>query len=53
MRVPIKVTEKGEHYFEIPDEYLKEMDWREGDEITWTANKDGSFSLTKSSETPS
>lgn len=53
MRVAIKVTENGEHYFEISDEYLKALDWREGDEITWTENKDGSFSLTKSTETPS
>ncbi len=51
MRVPIKVTEKGEHYFEIPDDYLKDLDWQEGDEIIWTVNKDGSFSLKKSSET--
>ncbi|WP_133146382.1 AbrB/MazE/SpoVT family DNA-binding domain-containing protein [Vibrio cyclitrophicus] len=52
MRVPIKVTEKGEHYVEIPDEYLEELDWREGDEITWTENKDGGFSLTKKGDTP-
>ncbi|MGR5556322.1 AbrB/MazE/SpoVT family DNA-binding domain-containing protein [Vibrio fortis] len=52
MRIPIKVTETGERYFEIPDEYIDELDWREGDEITWTVNKDGSFSLTKSNEVP-
>ncbi|MEZ9103429.1 hypothetical protein AB4085_03055 [Vibrio cyclitrophicus] len=53
MRVPIKVTEKGNHYFEIPDEFLKELDWQEGDEITWKDNQDGSFSLEKSSVPPS
>ncbi|HGY9582255.1 TPA: hypothetical protein ACOJQP_000627 [Vibrio harveyi] len=48
MIVPIKVTEQGEHYFEIPDEYLKELDWQVGDSVIWTQNSDGSFSLTKS-----
>jgi bifunctional DNA-binding transcriptional regulator/antitoxin component of YhaV-PrlF toxin-antitoxin module len=52
MRVPTKVTEKGEHYFEIPDDSLKDLNWQEGDEIIWTENKDGSFSLIKSSDTP-
>lgn len=47
MIVPIKVTDEGEHYFEIPDEYLKELDWQAGDSVIWTQNDDGSFSLTK------
>lgn len=47
MIVPIKVTDEGEHYFEIPDEYLKELDWQPGDSVIWTQNEDGSFSLTK------
>lgn len=47
MIVPIKVTEQGEHYFEIPDEYLDELGWQTGDSVIWTQNEDGSFSLTK------
>ncbi|BBM66922.1 hypothetical protein ACAS43_000700 [Vibrio parahaemolyticus] len=47
MIVPIKVTEQGEHYFEIPDEYLDELGWQTGDSVIWTQNSDGSFSLTK------
>ncbi len=47
MIVTIKVTDEGEHYFEIPDEYLKELDWQAGDSVIWTQNEDGSFSLTK------
>ena len=51
MIVPIKVTDEGEHYFEIPDEYLEELDWKVGDEVIWTQNDDGSYSLTKSGNT--
>ncbi|MFG0389189.1 AbrB/MazE/SpoVT family DNA-binding domain-containing protein [Vibrio sp. zbq_2] len=47
MIVPIKVADDGEHYFEIPDEILKELGWQAGDSVIWTQNKDGSFSLTK------
>ncbi|MGR5540708.1 hypothetical protein ACPV5V_19240 [Vibrio campbellii] len=47
MIVPIKVTDEGEHYFEIPDEYLDELSWQAGDSVIWTQNEDGSFSLTK------
>ncbi|EGR0237780.1 hypothetical protein FMH18_20930 [Vibrio vulnificus] len=44
MIVPIKVTDKGEHYFEIPDEYLDELGWQAGDSVIWTQSEDGSFS---------
>ncbi|WP_367971641.1 hypothetical protein RJD38_14995 [Vibrio scophthalmi] len=47
MIVTIKVTDEGEHYFEIPDEYLDELGWQAGDSVIWTQNEDGSFSLTK------
>ncbi len=47
MIVTIKVTDEGEHYFEIPNEYLKELDWQAGDSVIWIQNEDGSFSLTR------
>lgn len=47
MVVPIKVNDKGEHYFKIPDVYLDELGWQASDSVIWTQNKDGSFSLTK------
>ncbi|MCA3989863.1 hypothetical protein [Vibrio vulnificus] len=47
MIVTIKVTDAGEHYFDITDEYLEELDWQAGDSVIWTQNEDGSFSLTK------
>ncbi|EIT6973928.1 hypothetical protein ACFJZ3_003864 [Vibrio vulnificus] len=47
MIVPIKVADNGEHYFEIPDEYLEELGWQVGDSVILTQNHDKSFSLTK------
>lgn len=47
MIVTIKVTDEGEHYFEIPDEYLKGLNQQAGDSAIWTQNADGSFSLVK------
>ncbi|EOD9427451.1 TPA: hypothetical protein RQJ81_002436 [Vibrio vulnificus] len=51
MKVTIKVNDKGEHYFEIPDEYLKELEWKDGDKVIWTKNEDGSFSLSRLGDT--
>ncbi|MCG9752070.1 hypothetical protein L1D54_16455 [Vibrio brasiliensis] len=52
MIVPIKVTDEGEHYFEIPDEYLDELGWQAGDSVIWVQNDDGSFSLTRKEKLP-
>ncbi len=52
MIVTIKVTDEGEHYFEIPDEYLDELGWQAGDSVIWTQNEDGSFSLTRKEKLP-
>jgi bifunctional DNA-binding transcriptional regulator/antitoxin component of YhaV-PrlF toxin-antitoxin module len=37
----------GEYYFILPEKLLKQMDWKEGDNIQWTSNKDGSVTLKK------
>ncbi|WMP07555.1 hypothetical protein [Vibrio parahaemolyticus] len=50
MIVPIKVTDEGEHYFEIPEQYLEELGWSAGNIVVWTQNDDGSFSLAKSED---
>lgn len=52
MRVTIKTTDEGEYYFVIPNEYLKNLGWHEGDDIVWTENDDGSLSLSKSNDVP-
>ena len=41
--------ETGELYLQFPDELIDQLGWRLGDELTWTDNKDGSWTLTKSS----
>jgi bifunctional DNA-binding transcriptional regulator/antitoxin component of YhaV-PrlF toxin-antitoxin module len=37
----------GDGIIEFPPEMLEETGWKEGDELVWTDNKDGSFTLTK------
>ena len=41
-------AETGEHMLEFPDDLMTEVGWEIGDNITWTDNKDGSFTLSKS-----
>lgn len=50
MIVPIKVTDEGEHYLEIPQHYLEELGWSTGDIVIWTQNDDDIFSLTMSED---
>ena len=40
-------NEDGEQCLQLTDKLLKELDWREGDTLVWTDNKNGTFSLTK------
>jgi hypothetical protein len=40
--------ETGEHMLEFPVDLMAEVGWEIGDNITWTDNKDGSFTLSKS-----
>jgi bifunctional DNA-binding transcriptional regulator/antitoxin component of YhaV-PrlF toxin-antitoxin module len=35
----------------IPDAMLEELGWKEGDELEWTPNDDGSFTLSKNEGT--
>jgi bifunctional DNA-binding transcriptional regulator/antitoxin component of YhaV-PrlF toxin-antitoxin module len=37
----------GEYYFILPEKLLKKMNWKEGDDIEWINNKDGSVTLKK------
>jgi bifunctional DNA-binding transcriptional regulator/antitoxin component of YhaV-PrlF toxin-antitoxin module len=37
----------GEYYFILPKKLLKQMNWKEGDNIQWTSNKNGSVTLKK------
>ena len=39
--------ETGEHMIEFPQNIMEEVGWKIGDNITWTDNHDGSFTLSK------
>lgn len=42
-----KDTLTDQLYVELPEDLLEKMKWKNGDEIEWVDNKDGSFSLKK------
>ena len=37
----------GDLYLELTEELMSEMGWSIGDDLLWTENKDGSWSLEK------
>ena len=41
----LKIDEDG--ILTFPDEFLEKTGWKEGDELEWIDNNDGSFSLQK------
>lgn len=45
--IEVKTLDNGDQYIEIPEKMLKELGWKQGDEILWTENSDGTFKLTK------
>ena len=40
-------------YIELPNEMLKELDWVEGDTISWVEAENGSYTLRKVKDDPS
>jgi hypothetical protein len=45
--------ETGELVLQLPEEFLNVQGWKEGDELNWTDNKDGSWTLSKIDNTNS
>jgi len=45
----IEDPETGELIMPFPEGMCDEMGWEIGDTLTWTANEDGSFTLSKKS----
>ena len=44
----VEILEEGDDLvLPIPQEFLKELDWKEGDTLVWTDNEDGTFLLRK------
>jgi len=39
--------DSGDLYLEFPDDLMNELGWEIGDNLKWTENKDGSWSLEK------
>jgi|TARA_Y100000287_G_scaffold95582_1_gene76251 bifunctional DNA-binding transcriptional regulator/antitoxin component of YhaV-PrlF toxin-antitoxin module len=48
MKTTLTVGDDGVLTF--PEDFLKEVGWKEGDVLQWVDNNDGSFSLVKSNE---
>ena len=48
MRTTLTVDDDGVITF--PDEMIEKLGWKEGDELEWIDNKDGSFTLKKSDD---
>lgn len=46
--VEVQELPDGEQFIELPDEMLKSLDWKEGDEIEWKKDKSGTISAKKS-----
>lgn len=47
----VQEDDNGEVFIEFPPELMDEAGWKEGDNLLWTDNKDGTWSLTKKPET--
>ena len=46
----VKEDKQGEKLIELPEDLLAAAGWKEGDELVWSDNKDGSWSLNKKGE---
>lgn len=48
MKTTLEVFEAdGELYLELPPDFIKELNWVEGDTLVWLENDDGSYTLRK------
>ena len=48
--IKLEEDENGDLVLPLSDELLKEVGWKEGDNLNWKDNNDGSFTLTKKTE---
>ena len=40
-------SQTGEHYLEFPPELLNQVGWDFGDELVWSPNENGSWTISK------
>lgn len=45
--VEVKELPDGDQFIELPNDMVKGLGWKEGDDIEWKDNKNGTFDLTK------
>ena len=45
--VEVKELPDGDQFIELPKELTDKLGWKEGDDIEWKDNKNGTFDLTK------
>jgi hypothetical protein len=45
--IEVECDEDGESFITLPPEALEIVGWKEGDNLTWKDNGDGSWTLTK------
>lgn len=46
----IKFDGKKDYFLELPDELLKSLNWKVGDELNFIDNKNGSYTISKKDE---
>ena len=46
------IEDNNELVIPFPEEFVKELGWKEGDILTWIDNEDGTFTLRKNSGAP-
>lgn len=46
-KLDVTETEQGEAVIQFPEDVLEQAGWNEGDNLQWTDNGDGSWTLTK------
>ena len=44
---PFTLTVDDDGILNLPDDVMEDLGWKEGDELEWIDNNDGSFSLKK------
>ncbi len=45
--IDVQEDAEGELFIEFPPEMMEEVGWKEGDNLLWTDNKNGTWTLTK------
>jgi len=45
--VPVQVDDEGEYFFNLPDDIMEDLDWREGDELHYEEDINGDLILRK------